>query len=100
MLLLTTEQIGGWLGAFFWPFIRISAMMMAAPVFGARLMPVRIRIAMAFAFSFIAIPMLPAVPLVDPVSLVSLSIIAQQILIGLAMGFMLQMVFQALVIAG
>jgi flagellar biosynthesis protein FliR len=100
MLLLTTEQIGGWLGAFFWPFIRISAMMMAAPVFGARLMPVRIRMVMAFAFSLVAIPMLPAVPLVDPVSLTSLSIITQQVIIGLAMGFMIQMVFQALVIAG
>lgn len=100
MLHLTTEQIGAYLGAFFWPFIRISAMMMAAPVFGARLMPVRIRIFMAFAFSLIAFPMLPAVPQVDPISLASLSIITQQILIGLAMGFMIQMVFQALVIAG
>ncbi len=100
MLSLTTEQIGGWLGAFFWPFVRISAMMMAAPVFGARLMPVRIRIFMAFAFSIIAIPMLPAVPQVDPVSLAAISIIAQQIIIGLAMGFMIQLVFQALVIAG
>jgi len=100
MLHLTTEQIGGYLGAFFWPFVRISAMMMAAPVFGARLMPVRIRIIMAFAFSFIAVPMLPMVPQVDPVSFSAVSIIAQQILIGLAMGLMIQMVFQALVIAG
>lgn len=100
MLHLTTEQLGGWLGAFFWPFVRISAMMMAAPIFGARLMPVRIRIFMAFAFSLIAVPMLPQVPQVDPVSLFALSIITQQVLIGLAMGLMIQMVFQALVIAG
>jgi flagellar biosynthetic protein FliR len=100
MLLLTTEQIGGWLGSFFWPFVRISAMMMAAPVFGARLMPVRIRLLMAFAFSLIAIPMLPEVPYIDPVSLSAVSIIVQQVLIGLAMGLMMQMVFQALVIAG
>lgn len=100
MLLLTTEQIGGWLGGFFWPFIRISAMMMAAPVFGARLMPVRIRILMAFAFSLVAIPLLPQVPAVDPISYQGMMIAAQQVLIGLAMGFMIQLVFQALVIAG
>jgi flagellar biosynthesis protein FliR len=100
MLLLTTEQIGSWIGAFFWPFVRISSMMMAAPIFGARLMPVRIRILTAFAFSLVTIPMLPAVPQVDAVSLASMSIIIQQIIIGLSMGFMLQMVFQSLVIAG
>ncbi len=100
MLLLTTEQIGGWIGAFFWPFVRISSMMMAAPVFGARLMPVRIRILMAFAFSLVAVPMLPAVPQVDAISLASISILVQQVVIGLSMGFMIQMVFQSLVIAG
>lgn len=100
MLLLTTEQIGAWMGGFFWPFIRISAMMMAAPVFGARLMPVRIRILMAFAFSLVAIPLLPQVPAVDPISYQGMMIAAQQVLIGLAMGFMIQLVFQALVIAG
>lgn len=100
MLHLTTEQLGGWMGAFFWPFVRISSMMMAAPIFGARLMPVRIRIVMAFAFSLIAIPMLPAVPQIDPISLSSLSVIFHQIVIGLAMGLMIQMVFQSLVIAG
>jgi flagellar biosynthetic protein FliR len=100
LLLLTTEQIGAWMGGFFWPFIRISAMMMAAPVFGARLMPVRIRILMAFAFSLVAIPLLPQVPAVDPISYQGMMIAAQQVLIGLAMGFMIQLVFQALVIAG
>ena len=100
MLWVTTEQIGVWLGSFFWPFVRISAMMMAAPVFGARLMPVRIRVLMAFAFSLVAVPMLPPVPAVDPISFAGLAIILQQVLIGVAMGFTIQLVFQSLVIAG
>ena len=100
MLVLTTEQIGLFLGGIFWPFVRISAMLMAAPVFGARMMPIRIRILMAAAFSMVAIPMLPSVPAVDPISLPALFILFQQVLIGVAMGFMIQMVFQTLVIAG
>jgi len=100
MLVLTTEQIGLFLGGIFWPFVRISAMLMAAPVFGARMMPVRIRILMAAAFSMVAIPMLPPVPAVDPISFQALIILFQQVLIGVAMGFMIQMVFQTLVIAG
>ena len=100
MLALTTEQIGGWVGAFFWPFIRISAMMMAAPIFGARVLPTRVRVAIAFALSLTIAPMLPPAPQVDGISLQSLNIIAQQILIGVAIGFAIQTIFQALVIAG
>lgn len=100
MLTLTTAQISAWLGGFFWPFVRVSAMMVAAPVFNSRMLPVRIRILMAFAFSLAAVPMLPPVPLVDPISYQGIVIVLQQVIIGLAMGFMLQMVFQSLVIAG
>jgi len=100
MLALTTEQIGGWVGAFFWPFIRISAMMVAAPIFGARVLPTRVRVAIAFALSLVVAPMLPAAPQVDGISLQSLNIIVQQILIGVAIGFSIQTVFQALVVAG
>ena len=100
MLTISTEQIALWLGGFFWPFVRISSMMLAAPVFGARMMPVRIRIIMAFTISALTFPMLPPVPAVDPISFPGMEILLQQILIGLSMGFIVQMVFQALVIAG
>ncbi|MDH5471837.1 MAG: flagellar biosynthetic protein FliR [Gammaproteobacteria bacterium] len=100
MLAFTTEQIGGLVGGFFWPFVRISALMMAAPVFGAQLMPVRIRILMAFAISLVAVPLLPPVPFIDPISYPGLLILLQQVLIGVAMGFVFHMVFQALIIAG
>ena len=100
MIALTTEQIGALVGGFFWPFVRISAMMMAAPIFGAKLLPVRIRILLAFAVSMVAVPMLPPVPFIDPISYAGLAILLQQVLIGVAMGFMFHMVFQALIIAG
>jgi flagellar biosynthesis protein FliR len=100
MLYITTEQIGAWIGSYFWPFVRISALFMAAPVFGAQMVPVRIRIMLAFTLSLLVAPMLPAAPGVDPVSLAGMALIAQQILIGVAMGFMVHMVFQTLVIAG
>jgi flagellar biosynthetic protein FliR len=100
MLVISTEQIGLWVGGFFWPFIRISAMMVAAPIFGARILPLHVRILMAFAFSLVAVPLLPPVPAIDPISFDGLMIVLQQVVIGLAMGFIVQMVFQALVVAG
>ncbi len=100
MLSLTTEQLAIWIGGYFWPFVRISAMMVAAPVFGARTTPVRIRIILAVAISLAATPLLPPVPAVDPISFSAAGILAQQVLIGVAMGLIVQMVFQSLVVAG
>lgn len=100
MLMLTTEQISLWIGSFFWPFVRISAMMLAAPVFGARMVSVRIRIIMAVTISVLTAPLLPPMPPVDPISLAAAGIMFHQILLGLSMGFIIQMVFQSLVIAG
>ncbi len=100
MLTLETEQIIQLLGGFFWPFVRISSMMMAAPVFGARIMPVRIRIVLAMTLSFFTAPLLPSMPVVEPISFAAAGIIFQQVLIGVATGLIIQMVFQSLVIAG
>lgn len=100
MLSLSLDQIVFWITSFFWPFVRISSMMLAAPVFGARMVPVRIRIIMALAISFLAAPLLPAVPTVDPISFDAAAILIQQVVIGIAMGLIVQMVFQALVVAG
>lgn len=100
MLTLSSEQILLWLTGIFWPFVRISAMMMAAPVFGARMMPVRIRIVLAMTISAVTVPLMPPVPAVDPISFAAAGVLLQQIIIGVSMGFIVQMVFQSLVIAG
>lgn len=99
-ILITTEQVAGWIGVFMWPFIRIGMMLMVMPVFGGRLVPVRIRVLAAVVLAVIMVPVIPAVPSVDPLSGEAVAIIVQQMLIGLVMGFMLQLVFTALLIGG
>ena len=44
----TTAEITAWVGALLWPFLRIGAMLVAAPLFGAGMVTVRIRLAFAF----------------------------------------------------
>ncbi|HED36387.1 MAG TPA: flagellar biosynthetic protein FliR [Gammaproteobacteria bacterium] len=75
-------------------------MMLASPVFGARMMPVRIRIVMAMVISALTIPLLPPMPVVELISFSAAGILFQQIIIGVSMGFIVQMVFQSLVVAG
>ncbi len=96
----TTAEITAWLGSYLWPFFRIGALLMAAPVTGAQSVPVRVRLSIALALTLVVVPLLPPAPAVDPLSLGALSIIFQQLLIGLAMGFALQLVFNAIITGG
>lgn len=96
----TDTEIVTWLGGYFWPFVRIAAAIMVAPVFSARLVPARIRLLVAVGLTAVIAPVVPPVPDVDPFSLAGVAITAQQFVIGLIIGAVLQMVFDAMVVAG
>jgi flagellar biosynthetic protein FliR len=82
-----------------WPFFRIAGVLMVAPVFGARLVPMRIRLAMSVAATVVMSPLVPVTQPFD-LSLASGFTVVQEVLIGVAIGFCLQMIFDALIIAG
>jgi flagellar biosynthetic protein FliR len=85
---------------YYWPFLRISALFLASPIFGTSAFPVRARVLLAVFITALIVPSLPAVPEVDMLGAAGLLVAGQQVVIGLAMGFILQMVFAAAVIAG
>jgi flagellar biosynthetic protein FliR len=97
---LTAGQIEAWMAAYLWPLLRIGACLMVAPIFGARFVPGRYRIILAGAITLLVAPLLPPVPDVSPFSGPGLVITAQQIIIGVAIGFVLQIVFDALAMGG
>lgn len=100
MLTLSTNQVVAWVGGVIWPFVRIGSMLVAAPVFGAGTVPVTVRLALSLVLAWTLQPFLPAVPAIDPLSVEGGLVTASQVLIGVAMGFILQMVFGAMVLAG
>lgn len=79
------------------PFCRIAALLMVAPVFGGKLIPARIKIVLALSLAILISPLLPATNTQDFPSLV---LIAQEILLGVAMGFVIQIVFDSMVLGG
>jgi flagellar biosynthetic protein FliR len=87
------------LGLTVWPFFRIAGVMMVAPIFGARLVPKRVRLALAVATTVVVSPMLPPAQPFE-LSLATGLVVAQEVLIGAALGFCLQMIFDALIVAG
>ena len=50
------------LAAWVWPFLRISGMIMTAPVIGTRAVPARTRIILVLALSGVIVPLAPAPP--------------------------------------
>lgn len=75
-------------------------MFIAMPVIGTRLVPTRVKIIITLVLSVVVLPLLPELPRVEALSLQGLFVSVQQILIGLSMGFTMQLVFGALMIAG
>ena len=80
------------------PFFRIAAMLMIAPLFGARLVPARVRVILALVLAALIAPLIPAAPVFDTFSASAVMAIAQELIIGGTMGFMVQMVFDAIII--
>ena len=93
-------QATAFVGSLLWPMLRISAMIMTMPVIGTRLVSARIKVMLSFVLSVAVIPLLPELPQVEALSLNGLLISIQQVLIGASIGFTLQLVFGALLIAG
>ncbi len=97
---ITTAELNALLAAFLWPLSRILALVASAPVLGNPSVPLRVRLGLALAITFIVAPTLGPMPQVEPGSQAGLLILAQQIVIGLAMGFTMRVVFVAVEMAG
>jgi len=100
MVTFTLAQLYGWIDAFWWPFVRILALLACAPVFGEAGVPVRVKTALAAVLAIAIAPALPAMPEDSPASFAGLLITAQQVLIGVAMGLAMKMVFAVVQTAG
>lgn len=100
MLDLSDAQIGGWVGSFLLPLFRIAALLMTMPIIGTQLVPVRVRLYLSLAICLVLMPTLPPMPVVDAISLQAFLLIAQEILIGVMLGFVLQLFFHVFVMAG
>ncbi len=99
-LQLTWESITSQLGSFLWPFLRIGTALGIAPVLGARTLPMRVRIGLALVLSFIVAPLLPPAPAISPWSAEMVLLVLQQILLGLAFGLAVMVIFSAMILGG
>jgi len=100
-MVITGAEVTALVGSYMWPLFRIAGLIMSAPLFGSKPVPARIRLGFALAITFVVVPVVsPTVPSVDVLSPTGVLIIIQQVLIGVLMGFALQLVISAVITAG
>lgn len=96
----TDAQLQQWLADFFWPFVRIGAALMAAPIFSVRQVPARYRVLLAVLITLLVQPLIPPAPVVDVFGAEGILIAVSQVGIGAMMGFVVQLAFNALIFGG
>lgn len=100
MLTVSDELLMQWIGQYLWPFVRIGAFLMTMPLFSSRLISTRIRLLFGLLLTYTVAPYLPPAPAISFWSADALLLFVNQIVIGSAIGFALQVFFQVFQVAG
>ncbi len=82
------------------PLARVLALIATAPVFSNAALSPQIRLTIGLAIGLGLAPALPPMPPVSPGSWLGIAVLAQQVLIGIVLGFTLRIVFAAVDMAG
>jgi flagellar biosynthetic protein FliR len=93
-------QLVAWLSPVLWPFLRVLALFSVAPIFSMRVIPMRAKIALAFLIAVCAQGVLVDQPVISVNGRDALAAVAQQVMVGLAIGFSVKLVFSAVELAG
>lgn len=100
MIDVSSAQLNAWIVGLMLPLARILGMVSSAPLFSNSAVPIRVRVAFGLVAAIAIVPLLPAGPAIDPGSGVGIAIFVQQIFIGVAIGFIMRLVFAAVDLAG
>jgi len=84
------------LALYTWPFVRIGAFLMVMPLIGGSFTPVRVRLLLAIVLTIAIAPIVPPAVTQDVLSAAGLVTMIQEIAIGVALGFLVQLVFDAI----
>lgn len=99
-ILINEAQLAQFIGQYLWPLLRIGAFYFAVPFIGARMVPARARILLTLCTALLVSPLLPPPPTISFLSLAGMLMVVKEVLIGIALGFMLQVVMHVFVLSG
>lgn len=99
MVSFDSTQLAAWLSMYFWPMLRILALISTAPVTSEKQVPKRVKLGLGMMITFLIAPSLPPIE-VPMFSSGALWLAVQQIIIGSALGITMQLAFAAVRMAG
>ena len=88
------------LANYIWPFVRIGAFVMVMPVVGSSFVPTKVRLLLAIALTGVIAPVIPIATTPEILSAAGLVTMTQEIAIGVVLGFLVQLVFDAIALGG
>jgi len=97
---VTEEMLTGLVQMYFWPFVRIGALMMTGPLFNTQAVAPRARLVTALAMTLVLAPLLPKLPPMPAFGAAWWLCMGRELIIGAALGVILQLVFEAVMLAG
>lgn len=100
MITFSEAQLMAWVSPVFWPFLRILAVFGSAPIFSARSVPVRSKVALAFLIAVCAQAGLPEQEVIALTDARAFGVVLQQVVVGVAIGLAVRIVFASVELAG
>lgn len=97
---IATSTITQYLADLLLPFMRISGLFASMVGLSAKSVPTPIRALLTLFLTLVIMPVIPPVPLAEVVSVGTFMLVIQQLIIGIALGFLSNMVLNTFVLAG
>ena len=97
---LNAADVTQWVGRMWWPILRVGGFVLAAPTVSEGVIPPRIKIVMSLALAFLMAPLVQVPAALSIFSAAGMLAAVQELLIGVAIGMVVQLAFEALTFAG
>ena len=99
-VLLDAADISRWVTRAWWPMLRIGGFVVSAPLVSGAYVPATVKIAFSVGLAFILAPLAPVPDALSIFSGAGALAAVEEVLIGIAIGMVVQLVFEALAFAG
>lgn len=99
-LTLNSADVSFWVSRLWWPTLRVGGFVLAAPIASEATIPTFVKIILSLSLAFLMAPMAPIPAALSIFSGAGLFAAAQEVLIGVAIGMVVQLAFEALTFAG
>jgi flagellar biosynthetic protein FliR len=97
---LNAADVSMWVGRLWWPMLRVGGFVLAAPIASETVIPRLVKIVMSVALAFLMAPLVQIPAQLTIFSGAGLLAAVQELLIGVAIGMVVQLTFEALTFAG